>query len=424
MDKLPELARRPRLAPLALSVAIAIGGCSGGDQLGTTNDGLAGGAPVSGSTLGVIGGVALVGVLLGLDDDDDAVINSDGTDGGADGGGVDGGGADGGGTDGGGADGGGTDGGGADGGGTDGGGVDGGGTDGGGVDGGGADGGGVDGGGTDGGGVDGGGTDGGGVDGGSTDGGGGTDGGGTDGGDGSAPLQADGGFATDLNTTEVIPAGDTTNPASGVASGVADLVFNRNTGDAFGFVQLSNFNADRVDIMLGPSGTNGFVAVDLEHVGGNRWEIPAVLSQQQRDILLQNINLGNLYVLASTDEQPNGVLRRQIISPEVTRAEGQVTAADGSSAIGIVNLNRNTRDYAITYNTEGAGTLTRAHLLEGDLSGGETVIRDLSQRPSNPARFFDYGTFSAAEVQALDNGLYSLDAHDIDDNSLLLVPLN
>ncbi len=222
----------------------------------------------------------------------------------------------------------------------------------------------------------------------------------------------------------MIPEGDPVNPASGMAMGVSDLVINRTNGNAFGFVQLSNFNADRVDIMLGPAGTNGFVAVDLEHVGGNRWEIPADLSQQQRDILLQNINTGNLYVLASTDEQPNGVLRRQIVPAEVTRTDGQVTAADGSSAVGVVMLNRNTHEYAITYNTEGAGTLTSAHLLEGSIEGGETVIRDLSQRPSNPARFFDYGTFSEAEVQALDSGSYSLDGHDIDGNSVLLVPLN
>ncbi len=393
-----------KILPLFCAGAIFIAGCSG-EQAGDTNAGMAGGlgSGVSGATvLGVAGGVLLAGVLLDSDDSDSnpTVVggDSDVNNGGTDGGGTDGGGTDGGGTNGGG---------------TDGGGTDGGGTDGGGTDGGGTDGGGTDGGGTDGGGTDGGGTDGGGTDGGGTDGGGGTGGGGTT---GDTLLSDAGVFQTQLVESEAVP------PTGSAALGDADLLFDRSTGNVSGTVTLTGITATSVDIMTGPPGSNGFVAVALEMLSPNVWSVPSTLSAQQQAFVLQNLNSGNLYVAARSAAYPNGEIRRQITPAGVTRYTTSDTSDDGGNAQGYLLVNENTGDYSITWNTTD-NTLVSAHVNDGIVSGStENNYALLTQRASNPAQFFMDGNFNDAAdplypdlLQRLSNDAVWLDAHSADD---------
>ena len=337
MKKPDNLSRLPLTCILATTIALA--GCSG-DQLGDTNGGFAAGGN-TGVVLGAIGAVALAGAILASDDDDDdndaegatttAGTTTAGT---ATAGATTAGTTTGGTTTGGTATGGDTTGGTTTGGDTTGGTTTGGDTA------GGTTGGDTAGGTTTGGDTAGGTTTGGDTAGGTTTGGdtmGGTPTGGTMGGNaGPVTLGQAGEFQSNLVVDGTIPMSTSTGQAN------AALAFNRATGDVSGDVVLSGITVTpdtRVDIMVGPPGANGFVGVELEMTGPDTWSVPAVLSDDQRNVILQNLNAGNLYVATRTAEFPNGELRRQILPDGVSRYTTSGTGTTGGNAEGFVMLN-------------------------------------------------------------------------------------
>ncbi len=433
MKKPDNLSRLPLTCILATTIALA--GCSG-DQLGDTNGGFAAGGN-TGVVLGAIGAVALAGAILASDDDDDdndaegatttAGTTTAGT---ATAGATTAGTTTGGTTTGGTATGGDTTGGTTTGGDTTGGTTTGGdtagGTTGGDTAGGTTTGGDTAGGTTTGGDTAGGTTTGGDTAGGTTTGGdtmGGTPTGGTMGGNaGPVTLGQAGEFQSNLVVDGTIPMSTSTGQAN------AALAFNRATGDVSGDVVLSGITVTpdtRVDIMVGPPGANGFVGVELEMTGPDTWSVPAVLSDDQRNVILQNLNAGNLYVATRTAEFPNGELRRQILPDGVSRYTTSGTGTTGGNAEGFVMLNMLTGEYAITWNTEGAEPLATAHVNDGVVSGPtENNLFSLSQRQSNPEQFFGFGNFMDVNdplpdlLTRLDSdqGLW-LDAHAVSDDS-------
>ena len=427
MKKTSGLTKLPLACLLAASVTVA--GCSG-DQLGDTNGGLSAGGASSGTLLGAVGAVVLAGALLASDDDDDNNSAIGGTDSGTTtGDGATTGTTTGGGTTGGGTTGGATTGtttGGGTPGTTTGGGTTGT-TTGGGTTGtttGGGTTGTTTGGGTTGtttGGGTTGTTTGGGTTGGTTDGG--TTTGGTTGGNtGTVTLGQLGAFSTELLVDETVPVSSSTGAAN------AAINFDRTNGGAVGDVVVSGITVTddtRVDIMVGPPGANGFVAVELERTGPNTWSVPAVLSDAQRDFVLQNINAGNLYVSVRADEFSDDLLRRQILPAGVSRYTTTVGGTTGGTAMGFLMVNTLTGEYAITWNTVGAEPLASAHVNDGVVSGpAENNLFSLSQRTSNPSQFFGYGNFMDVNDPLTDlltrleseEGLW-LDAHAVSDDS-------
>ena len=174
-----------------------------------------------------------------------------------------------------------------------------------------------------------------------------------------------------------------------------------------------------VTLMIGPPGANGFPGVELEPMNADQtvWCIPATLSPAQINVIQWSLPAGNLYLAARNSTFPDGELRSQITPEGVVSFTTSDTTADGGVADGFVLVNQNTGDYAITWNTNDT-TLVSAHLNDGDVNGAsETVLLDLSQRPSNPAQFFAFGNFmdpndplpNLLELLTTGNGLF-LDA--------------
>ena len=341
--------------PVALA-ACMLTGCVG--QEGATNGefagvGLGGGAITA---IGVVGGLIVAGAVLASDDDDDdgTVIEDTGdTDAGGDTGGDAGGDTDGD-----------------------------------------ADGdvGGDAGGDTDG---DADGDTGGGVGGGGT--GGDTDAGGDTGdADTGATLAPDGSFTGDFTSDETIP------PSNSAGIGTANLMFAGFTGQASGCVTVPAGttpvgSADSaVTLMVGPPGANGFPGVELEpnNADQTEWCIPASLSPAQINVIQWSLPAGNLYLAARNTAFPDGELRTQITPEGIVSFTTSDSTPDGGVADGFALVNQNTGDYAITWNTNDT-TLVSAHLNDGAVDGiSETVLLDLTQRPSNPARFFAFGNFN------------------------------
>jgi len=253
-----------------------------------------------------------------------------------------------------------------------------------------------------------------------TDNGGGTNGGGTNA--GGLLLNSDGSFSGEFSDDETVPV---TN-SSGL--GLADLQFDTANNTVTGCITVpagmtpapsSPSDVSAVSIMIGPPGSNGFVGIELEIDKADRtkWKVPTTLSAAQINVVRENLLAGNLYVAARNNAHPNGEIRAQVTPPDVYKYTTTVTGTNGGNANGYVLVNEVTGDYAITWNTDDP-TLISAHMNDGNVSGpSETVIRTLTQRPSNPSRFFAYGNFNDPNDQIpnlealLSGGMAWLDAH-------------
>ena len=372
-----------------IAATTVLSACIG--QEGSTNGGFSG-VGTGASALGVVGGVVLVGALLADDDDSGGATAVGGSGTIADGGDGDGDGA-----------------GGADGG------------DGaGGADGGDGDGaGGADGGDGDGaGGADGG--DGDGADGGDGDGAGPDDDDGVVTGDPGTILTADGSFVGDIFSDETLPQSNVSEV------GMSDLQFNftDNTFTGCVFVPpgstpepVNPGDLSAVTLMIGPPGANGFPGIELEAANADRtkWAAPSSLSAAQMNVLAENLQSGNLYLAVRNNEFPDGLLRRQILSPNVFQFATTTTSDAGGTADGFVLVNEVTGDYSITWNTDDP-TLTEAYFIDGFPGDSQTVVSLLTQRMSNTARFFLNGNVNAPNdpipnLEALlDDGMAALEA--------------
>ena len=237
--------------------------------------------------------------------------------------------------------------------------------------------------------------------------------------DTGATLAPDGSFTGDFTSDETIP------PSNSAGIGTADLMFDGFTGQASGCVTVPAGTTpvgdpeSAVTLVIGPPGTNGFPGVELEPMNADQtvWCIPATLSPAQINVIQWSLPAGNLYLAARNSTFPDGELRSQITPEGVVSFTTSDTTADGGVADGFVLVNQNTGDYAITWNTNDT-TLVSAHLNDGDVNGAsETVLLDLTQRPSNPAQFFAFGNFmdpndplpNLLELLTTGNGLF-LDA--------------
>lgn len=240
-------------------------------------------------------------------------------------------------------------------------------------------------------------------------------------------LASDGSFSGEFSDDETVPV---TN-SSGL--GLADLQFDTVNNTVTGCITVpagmtpapsSPSDVSAVSIMIGPPGSNGFVGIELEVDSSDRtkWKVPTTLSAAQINVVRENLLAGNLYVAARNNGHPNGEIRAQVTPPDVYKYTTTVTGTNGGNANGYVLVNEVTGDYAITWNTDDP-TLISAHLNDGNVSGAsETVFLNLTQRPSNPARFFAYGNFNDPNDQVpnlealLSDGMAWLDAHAANDD--------
>ena len=172
-----------------------------------------------------------------------------------------------------------------------------------------------------------------------------------------------------------------------------------------------------VTLMIGPPGANGFPGIELEAANADRtkWAAPSSLSAAQMNVLAENLQSGNLYLAVRNNEFPDGLLRRQILSPNVFQFATTTTSDAGGTADGFVLVNEVTGDYSITWNTDDP-TLTEANFIDGFPGDSQTVVSLLTQRMSNTARFFLNGNVNAPNdpipnLEALlDDGMAALEA--------------
>ena len=252
-------------------------------------------------------------------------------------------------------------------------------------------------------------------------------GGAPDGGAGGAPdggtdtgavLAPDGSFIGDFDADETIPASNST------GIGTSNLMFDGFTGTVSGCVTVPPGTTpvgsaqSAVTLLVGPPGANGFPGLELEpnNADQTEWCVPAMLSPAQINVIQWSLPAGNLYLAARNATFPNGELRTQITPEEIVSFTTSDSNPDGSFADGFALVNEATGDYAITWNTSDP-TIVSAHLNDGAVNGAsETVFLDLTQRPSNPARFFAFGNFNDPNdplpniLMLLENGEAFLDA--------------
>ena len=240
-----------------------------------------------------------------------------------------------------------------------------------------------------------------------------------------AVLQDDGSFTGELSAPETVPFSNFNDV------GQADLDFDLTTGDVSGTVTVPpGVTATNVTIMVGPPGTNGFPALELEMVDADTWVVPATLSAAQQAFVLQNILSGNLYLVVGTAQFPDGIVRNQISPESVFQFDTTTVGTAGGMADGFVRVNDDTGDYCITWNTEGGPPLDQGNLIELPVVGNSaTVVASLPQRASNPTQFFAFGNVNDPNDpipnlrQLLDDGMAGLSAVDDNGNIVFVGPL-
>lgn len=200
---------------------------------------------------------------------------------------------------------------------------------------------------------------------------------------------------------------------SSKATGMARIRVDAQTGALTGTVSLSGMSARSVTINQGFAGSSGEAVVTLAPRAGSVGEfaVPAnvTLSAEQAAAFAQ----GRLYVLATSEANPNGEIRGQL-APESVRvtfselATAPEAAALGLRASGVAATTVDTRAGTLTVNvnTLGVEDATAARVLSG---AAGTPIAELARSPVEMSHFStELAHISAADVESFEAGRLSV----------------
>ncbi|HXY97306.1 MAG TPA: CHRD domain-containing protein [Steroidobacteraceae bacterium] len=216
-----------------------------------------------------------------------------------------------------------------------------------------------------------------------------------------------GAMAAAMSPAQVFPT------PSSKASGVARIGIDSDTGAVTGTVTLSGMSARAVTINQGFAGSTGEAVVTLAPRAGRPGEfvVPpnVVLSSAQAGALAQ----GRLYVIATSDVNPNGEIRGQLApgSVRVTFSALEASpeaAAQGLSASGVAATTVDTRAGTLTVhvNTAGVEDATAARVLSG---AAGTALAELARSPVEMGHFStELAPISAADVESFEAGRLSV----------------
>jgi Big-like domain-containing protein/CHRD domain-containing protein len=213
--------------------------------------------------------------------------------------------------------------------------------------------------------------------------------------------------AAAMSSAQVFPT------PSSKASGVARIRIDSGTGAVSGTVSLSGMTARTVTINQGFAGSTGEALVTLAPRAGSAGEfvVPpnVVLSAAQAGALAQ----GRLYVLATSEANPNGEIRGQL-APESVRVSfseldaSPEAAALGLRASGVAATTVDTRAGTLTVhvNTVGVEDATAARVLSG---AAGTPLAELARNPVEMGHFStELARISASDVESFEAGRLSV----------------
>ena len=200
---------------------------------------------------------------------------------------------------------------------------------------------------------------------------------------------------------------------SSKAAGTARISVESGSGALSGSVSLSGMTARTVTINQGFAGSTGDAVVTLAPRAGSAGEfvVPpnVVLSAAEADALAQ----GRLYVIATSDANPNGEIRGQLApeSVRVTFSELDASpeaAALGLRASGVAATTVDTRAGTLTVqvNTAGVEDATAARVLSG---AAGTPLAELARSPVEMGHFStELARISAADIESFEAGRLSV----------------
>jgi Bacterial Ig domain/CHRD domain len=213
--------------------------------------------------------------------------------------------------------------------------------------------------------------------------------------------------AAAMSSVQVFPTPDSK------ASGMARIHVDSNTGAVSGTVTLSGMTARTVSLNQGFAGSAGEAVVTLVPRAGSAGEfvVPAnvTLSAEQAGAFAQ----GRLYVIATSDANPNGEIRGQL-APESVRVTfsgldpSPEAAALGLRASGVAATTVDTRAGTLTVhvNTAGVEDATAASVLSG---AAGTPLAELARSPVEMGHFStELARISASDVESFEAGRLSV----------------
>ena len=200
---------------------------------------------------------------------------------------------------------------------------------------------------------------------------------------------------------------------SSKATGMARIRVDAQTGALTGTVSLSGMSARSVTINQGFAGSSGEAVATLAPRAGSVGEfvVPAnvTLSTEQAAAFAQ----GRLYVLATSEANPNGEIRGQLAPESVRVTFSELATAPEAAALGLrasgvaaTTVDTHAGTLTVNVNTLGVEDATAARVLSG---AAATPIAELARSPVEMSHFStELAHISAADVESFEAGRLSV----------------
>jgi len=176
------------------------------------------------------------------------------------------------------------------------------------------------------------------------------------------------------------------------ASGMADIVVNRDSGDVSGALVVSGLSGEptMVHLHAGFAGDTGPVIAGLETLDGSTWIVPEGTKVTDADLeLLLN---GGTYLNVHTQANPRGEIRGQVLPPEVEvirvalNGEHEVPPlATGATGTGTLTINTSTGAIWANVLANTFEPATMVHIHQGARGVNGPVLIGMVQDAENPA---------------------------------------
>lgn len=175
---------------------------------------------------------------------------------------------------------------------------------------------------------------------------------------------------------------------------------------------IANFSGAR--LMLGGVGEKGLLQFNIQNITGQNAELFTAVSTQQLDQLTS----GQMYIEVLTSDNPNGDIRAQIVSSDVTvfgfalnSAQEVPIVKSSASGYGYVAYNSTNESLYLRVNTLGIDDATMAHIHTGRVGYNGPVLVGLTSTQDNTWETPANTQLSNADFTALSTGAHYLNVH-------------
>ncbi len=205
----------------------------------------------------------------------------------------------------------------------------------------------------------------------------------------------------------------------GAPNGTATGRFTINLDDETlsGTVTLNGLTATSVTLNRGFAGEAGLPIVTLVQDSATQWSVPGGTDFPQAD--QDALEAGDLHVQVSNAQFPDGALRGQLVTGDVTLhfvvlsgAQEVPSVTSVATGVASITLDPSTGDIVVHVNVAGLDDAVAGHIHQALAGATGSIIVELSQDPDDMGHWFaEDGALSADELAAYRAGALYVNLH-------------